>query len=193
MKKTFAFLTVVMIISSVVFARPNDDPGSASGVAVIKNGKTFKLYYKNAELSNVKISIRDASDKVVFTETLRNTTGFVRPYNFSTLEQGNYTMEISDKSGIHTESITIEREPRTNKTARLFKVPGEDGKFMLTVANRSSNDITVRIFDSSNAMIYSGAESIEENFAKVYNLQQYSGKFTFEITDGKGNTETVSN
>lgn len=194
MKKTIGFLTVLMIISSVVFARRIDNPGSASGVAVIKNGTTFKLYYKNAEHSNVKISIRDAANNIVFSETLHNVNGFVRPYNFSTLSTGNYTIEVTDKTNTHTEAITIERKetPAVGTSARLFKVPGEKEKYLLTFANQASDDISVRILDSSNDVIYSEAASIEGNFAKVYNLQKYSGKFTFEVTNGQGKVESVS-
>lgn len=193
MKNTIGFLTVLMVISSVVFARRIDNPGSASGVAVIKSGTTFKLYYKNAEHSNVKVSIRDAKDNIVFSETLHNVNGFVRPYNFSTLSNGNYTIEVSDRNSTHTEAISIEKEELPAGTsARLFKVSGEQGKYLLTFANQSADDITVRIYDASNNVIYTEAASIESNFAKVYNLQKYSGKFTFEVTNGKGKVESIS-
>ena len=89
MKKTLSVLVVLMVISSVVFARRADNPGAAAGMAVVKNGTTFKLYYKGTQQMDVKVSILDATNKIVFTEVLRKVEGFVRPYNFSNLPEGD--------------------------------------------------------------------------------------------------------
>lgn len=191
MKKTLSVLIVLMIVSSVVFARRIDNPGVAVRTAVVKSGTTFKLYYKGTEQNDVKVSILDAGRNVVFSETLRKVGGFVRPYNFSNLPEGDYSIEIADKNGRHSEKVSYEI-PNLEKLAHLRKVSGGEEKYLLTVSNKEANDLTVKIFDASNTMIYDHTEEIDSDFARVYNLERFSGRFTFEITDGNGVTKSLS-
>ena len=191
MKKTLSVLVVLMIVSSVVFARRIDKPGSAPHVAVMKNGTTFKLYYKGSQQADVKVSIRDANNNELFSEVLKNVEGFVRPYNLSSLPEGEYSIQISDKSSRQIERITFEKT-KIEKLAHLLKVSGSDSKYLLTVANKEGDDITVKIYDESNNVIYNHREEAKSDFAKVYNLGNRTGDFTFEVTDGKGISTSLS-
>lgn len=186
MKKTLSVLVVLMVISSVVFARRLDNPGASSNAAVVKIGTTFKLYYKGPQQANVKVSIRNANNKIVFTETIKNVEGFVRPYNFSNLPEGEYSIHVSDQFGGQIEKITYKRE-KSEPLAHLLKVAGSDGKYLLTVNNRENGDVTVRIYDEANNVIYDRKEFVSKDFAKVYNLEGVVGdQFTFEVSDAKG-------
>ena len=191
MKKTLSVLVVLMIVSSVVFARRIDNPGLASRVAVMKDGTTFKLYYKGSQQTDVKVSIRDANNNELFSEVLKKVEGFVRPYNFSSLPEGKYSIQISDRAGRQIERITFEKE-KVEKLAHLLKVSGSDSKYLLTVSNKEGEDITVRIYDESNNVIYNHREAAESDFAKVYDLGSHTGDFTFEVTDGKGISKSLS-
>lgn len=191
MKKILSVLVVLMVISSVVFARRMDNPSTTAGVAVMKNGTTFKLYYKGLQQSDVKVSILDASDNVVFSEVIRKVEGFVRPYNFSNLPEGKYSIEISDKSGQYTEKVSYNKG-KVDILANLVKVSGTTDKYLLTIPNKQSEKINVRIVDDTNNVIYDQTEKIVNDFAKVYNLERFSGKFIFEITDSKGITKSFN-
>lgn len=191
MKKTFSILMMLMIITSVVFARRMDNPMASTGVAVMKNGSIFKLYYKGSQQSDVKISILNDGDRVVFSEVIRKVEGFVRPYNFSNLPQGNYTIAISDKTGEYTEKVNY-TIGKVEKLANLVRVTGTNDKFLLTIPNKHADNITVKIFDETNNVIYDQTERIVNDFAKIYNLERFSGKFIFEITDSKGITKSIS-
>jgi len=189
MKKILSVLVVLIMFSSVVFARRLDNPGATPSAAVVKIGTTFKLYYKGSQHADVKVSIRDASERLVFSEIIKDVDGFVRPYNFSSLPEGDYTMQISDKNGRQIEKISYKRE-RSQAMAHLLKVTGTDAKYLLTVSNKDGQDVTVRIYDSANNMIYNKKEISPSDFAKVYNLGKISGEgeFTFEVSDANGTT-----
>ncbi|MEJ7646617.1 MAG: hypothetical protein WKF87_18615 [Chryseolinea sp.] len=191
MKKIVSVLVVLVVISSVAFAGGIDKPDASSGVAIVKQGTTFRLYYKGFESNNVKVSILDSDKKVLFSETLFNVDGFVRPYNFTNLAEGHYTIEIADRHNRHSENIDVVRDKSEN-LAHILKVTGEDGKYLLTVSNKKSDDITVRIFDGKNQIIYDEVQTVSTDFARIYNLKKYTGKFTFEVTDGSGNTKSIS-
>ena len=187
MKKTLSVLVVLMVISSVAFARRLDNPGTSSSAAVVKIGSTFKLYYKGAEQADVKVSIRDRGNHVVFSETLKNVDGFVRPYNFSKLPEGEYTIQVSDKFGNQIEKITYKQE-RDEALAHLLKVAGSEAKYLLTVSNRGESGVTIKIYDGANNVIYNETEITSSDFAKIYNLEKIGGEFTFEVSDRKGTT-----
>jgi hypothetical protein len=170
-----------------VFARRLDNPGATPSAAVVKTGSTFKLYYKGSQQADVKVSILDAGNHLVFSETIKDVEGFVRPYNFENLPEGDYTIKISDKNGRQIEKISYKQE-KSEALSHLLKVAGTDAKYLLTVANRGESDVTVRIYDNANKMIYSQKEKVSSDFAKVYNLEGIGGEFIFEVTDATGTT-----
>lgn len=190
MKKTLSVLVLLMIVSSVVFARRLENPGASSNAAVVKIGSTFKLYYKGSQQADVKVLIRDASNTVLFSETIKKSDGFVRPYNFEYLPEGDYTIQITDETGRHIEKITNKRE-KSETTAHLLKVSGTSAKYLLTVSNKEDSDVTVRIYDDSNNVIYNKIELVSKDFAKVYNLDGIPGQFTFEVTDATGTATSL--
>ena len=131
MKKTLSTLVVLLAIGSLAFA--SGSPGTETGIAVVKNGATYKLYYNGLQQMDVTISIRDASDRVVFREVLKKVDGFVRPYNFSHLSGGDYTIEIKNSNGLRTEKIRYEKTDET-KFARVVKVSDSDRKYLLMIS-----------------------------------------------------------
>jgi hypothetical protein len=185
MKKTFSVLVVLMVVSSVVFARRLNNPGDSPSATVVKIGSTFKLYYKGSQSTDVKVAIRDAGDHTLFAETIKKSDGFVRPYNFSHLPDGEYTIQIDDKNGRQIQKISYKRE-KTETFAHLLKVSGSDAKYLLTVSNRANGDVTVRIYDDADNIIYNKREEVSKDFAKIYNLEGIPGRFTFEVTDADG-------
>jgi hypothetical protein len=187
MKKTLSVLAVLMVVSSVVFARRLDNPGATPSAAVVKIGTTFKLYYKGSQQADVKVSILDAGNRVVFSETIKDVDGFVRPYNFSHLPEGDYTIKISDKNGRMIEKINY-RQEKSEALVHLLKVAGTNAKYLLTVASKEQSDVTIRIYDDSNDVIYTKRETVSNDFAKIYNLEGIAGEFTFEVTDASGTT-----
>jgi len=188
MKKSFLILTAAVLVTFSALA--GNTPGTSAGVAVVNNGTTLKLYYKAASESNVKVSILNDEGKVVFSETLKNIDGFVRPYNLASIAEGEYTIEVTDQNTTHSEKVMIGQR-RKAELASLYRLQGEDGKYLLTVPSREAKDISVRIL-ADDKVIYDQVEAISSDFARIYNLKKVKGDLTFEIKDQKGNSTTVS-
>lgn len=189
MKKILSIFLLLTVISSGVFARSVDSPSTTMGVVVVKEGAVFKLYYKGEEPMNVKVSIQNASGELIFKEMLKNSDGFVRPYNFSTLPEGDYTIKISNKNWERLESVTYQKD-KIEELAHVVKISGSK-KYILTVPNKVSGEIAVKIFDEADNILYSQKESIDSDFARVYNLEKYTGSFVFQITDVSGVTRSL--
>lgn len=188
MKKNFLILTAALLVTFGAVAGNN--PGTAAGVAVVNNGTTFKLYYKAASESDVKVSILNEEGKVVFSEVLKNIDGFVRPYNLSSIPNGEYTIEVADQTTTHREKVMI-GAPQKTELATLLPVSGDAGKYVLTVPTKESKDISVRIF-ADDKVIYDEVVAITTDFARIYNLKKVKGDLTFEIKDQKGNQTVVN-
>jgi hypothetical protein len=155
MKKTLSVLVVLLSFSSLVFATKY--PGAEPGMVIIKSGTTYKLYYSGTKQTNVTISIRDARDRIVYTEVLKNVSGFVRPYNFSHLEEGKYTMEIKDSNGLLTEEIRYGKT-RESTFARVIRLLDNEQKYLLMFSCKTPTSIRVKIYDESDNVIYSKEE-----------------------------------
>ena len=71
MKKTLSIFVVLIAISSVVSARRMDKPEESSSMAVTNTGSLVKLFYKGVKDCNVKVTITDSENQVVFEEMIK--------------------------------------------------------------------------------------------------------------------------
>ena len=189
MKKflTLSFLAMVIAIGHVHAI--SGGPESRVGMSVLKSGSLVKLYYRAEQSGHVKVTIRNDRGQLVFGETIRNTEQFMRPYNFSFVPEGDYTIEVSGEHGKYVEKVKhsfSSRETFIKRPARLARVSSGGNRYLLMVPNKGHNALTVTIFDDRNTLLYKRTETIHGDFAKVYNLGRFTGNHTFEIVDSNG-------
>jgi hypothetical protein len=194
MKKIFSILLSLTLVVGVV--RANDaDPKSPVGIAVIKSGSIFKLFYKGEQTGDVKVKITDSRGSAVFSETIKNVESFVRPYNFSSLSEGEYTIQLDGHGGKQTQHVTYVSENKimAPKLANILHVTGSAQRYMLTVSNKAGADVLkIKIYDDSNSLVYSETQEITGDFAKIYNLNNVGKNFTVEVTDRSGSTQWLT-
>ena len=191
MKKTLSILAAITIFSTALFANNIDNPNAATGMAIMKNGTTVKLFYKGTKQTDVKVSIYNAANTLVYSETIKNVDGFVRPYNFTNLEEGEYLIELLGENGRQVERV-IYKLGKVQKLANVMHVTGEPNKYILTVANKGQDVLTIKIYGDKGVLLYSKTEEVNGDFAQVYNLDKYNGGLTFEVSDSKGVTKSLS-
>lgn len=191
--KAFSLLLVGVLFSTGVFANGIDEPGkSAASVAVTNpsGGSLFKLFYKAEESGTVKISIFNTKNKLVFTETLRHVSGFLRPYNFDGLAAGDYSIEIEDSTGKRVEEVTYGAE-HVEKFVSLVKL-ADEGKYLVSVNTKSADHVNINVYNEFDQLIHSQVKRIEDNFAEVLNLKNIN-KFTIEVSDSQGLLKSIKN
>lgn len=191
MKTRSLFIAALVVFSAAVSAFGKEEPSKA-GLAVVpvKGKEVFKIIYKGENTGKVKLNIYNSTGEVVFTETLSNVDGFIRPLNFSGLQSGDYTVELIDASGKRVEKISYASKVYSfNKSARVIKI--EDGKYIVSVASAGAEVINIRIYDASNNLVHNETKEINGNFAQIYSIKDAGVGYTFEVTDGAGNTKTV--
>jgi hypothetical protein len=194
MKNTFLSLSALVLISNIALANPFDKPEAAPRMAVVRNGATVKVFYRGEALNRVTVRIYNAEGKIVFQDNLGVLDNFVRPYNFSNLEEGTYTIELTDAAGKQVSEFKyVLAGKAVEKQSRLIKLANHNAKYMLMVPSEGRGSVRVRITDDYNRVVYENNEEFTGNFAQVYNLEKISGKFSIEVIDGNGISKTFHN
>lgn len=188
MKTKSLFIAALVMISAVVSAVGKDEPTSKAGLAIVpvKGSEVFKIIYKSETAGRVKLNLYNASNQVVFSETLLKVEGFIRPLNFKGMAFGEYTLELIDATGKRTEKIVYTSSKSVIRIARL----GGEGKFLLAIVNANSTELSIKIFNADNDLIHEEIREIKGDFAQVYKIKN-TVAVTFEVSDNAGNTQVV--
>lgn len=186
--KKINLLLMGVLFSTLAFANGTEKPAPGSSVAVTNaSGSTLvKLFYKSPESGDVKVTITDSSDNIVFSEKIKSTDGFLRPYNFEGLSAGEYNVSIEDNTGTHRETIVynVEKAEKAQKLVGIIRM-AEDGKFVITAHPRGLDKINVNVYDESSKLVYSKEHAIKTEFAALLNIKGLSS-FTIEVSDRDG-------
>lgn len=192
MKKFLSILVVLAAVSGAVNANVIDNPKANTGLALMKSESGFKVFYKGSKAGTVRVTISNDKGQSIFSETLKNVESFMRPYNLSSITEGDYKIEISSPDGKQIEKFSYTKN-KVEKLMNLLHVKDAEGKFVLTVANKNGNDrLRVNIFDQNYNLVYTGSEEISGDFAKLYDLKSLGDNFTFEVTASNGTKQTLT-
>ena len=191
--KKFIALSVSVLFCTLVFANGTDDPssGSSSVVVVNANGSNlFKVFYKANRFGNVKVSILNQNQDIVFSETLRKINGFMRPYNFDGLPKGTYTIQVEDAFGKRLEKVNYSTY-QSKVFVHLAKLAGDENKYALTGRAFKPDEIQVRIYDAYHQLVFEESRKVAGEFGQVYNLKNVTGSFIIEVGNEEGVLKTI--
>lgn len=182
MKKIYSILAGVLVSTFAMALKPGDGSTSVGLAVVKKNETTVNLFYQAAGLSNVKVSILDDQGNEVFSESIKNTDGFIRPYNFKGMAEGDYTISVEDKTGKRTEKFKYGQEQV--KAASILQIA--NNKYLVGVNSKLfSGDIKIRIYDGDK-LVHQQKNEIAGDFGQVFTMKNIFEP-TFLVTDSKGN------
>lgn len=190
MNSKLSVLVFAFIVSTAsAFA---DAPTSLTVVPAAS--QVYKVYYKTNETGKVKVSIINSRNELVFSEVMSNVASFVRPYNFSELPEGEYTIVLEDKNGKQVEKVNYTMN-KIVSFVKVTEVANADNKYMLNIANNGSEVVTVRIF-SGNALVHTQNIEVTGAFGQVYNLNQIkaatNASITFEVSSSSGKYQSIT-
>lgn len=183
-------LILSFIVALTVGAAMANDPTSKTGTALIKNGSVVKLFYKGTTQATVKVSILNERGALVFTETVRNTDGFSRPYNFSDLQYGAYTVEVDNGVSRNIEHVDYSTQGIV-KFATVIKLKDEN-RYMLLVPNKSSEKLHITVLDSEGNKVHSSVRRLSGDFGTILNVEELNGPFTVLVEDSTGSMKSFS-
>lgn len=191
MKTNSLYLAALIVLAATVTTVGKDEPrGAGLAVVPVKGSEVFKVIYKGDGSSRIKLNVYNSSSQIVFSETMNGVTGFIRPLNFTGLEFGEYTIELSDASGKKVEKIDFQ-PMKVESKVHVTKLVDGDNRFLLSFATNDSDIVTVRIFDDANNLIYTDSKTVAGDFAQLYSLKDVAGRVTFEVSNKSGNIKTL--
>lgn len=191
MKKILT-LSASVLMCTLVFARGIDGPIKGSSSVAVTNtagSKLYKVYYKSDQPGKVKVSVIGENGNTIFAETLRKVNGFLRPYNFDGLPEGQYTIKVEDEYGKTVEKVNY-KLGRVEKLIQVHKLAGEN-KYLLMISSPKPEDVFIYIFDDKGNLVHNEIQSIKGDFAQVYNLTEMKS-FTIEVSDKFGALKTIT-
>lgn len=156
-------------------------------------GNIFTLHYQ-APSGNVKVSILDHNNEVIFSEFINEAGSFTRPYNFSQLAKGEYKIIVSDKSG-RQEQI-VKYGINTKKSyIKVSEVNKEESRFALNIGTPSEEKVIVRIYDNGKGLIHEQEIEVDGNYGLIYNLSKVRSSeksiVMFEVSTSAGQVQTA--
>lgn len=187
--KRVSLILAGVVLSTFGWARGADKPmGSSVAVIKVEGSSLFKLLYKSEKTQTVKVSLFDEKGKAIFHETLKNKNGFVRPYNFSGVDEGLYTIQVQDENGTTVEKINYV----SVKGEMLVDVKklSEQDKYILRIASSGKENVTISVYDRDSKLLHSETQVVDKGFAQVYNMKDLES-FTIEVTDRNGIVKSI--
>ncbi len=184
-------VAALMITAAAFSAVGKDGPGAAGMAVVPVKGSVFKVVYKGESASRVKLKVYDASSRIVFSETIATADGFIRPLNFSELEFGEYTVEVTDAAGSQVEKISYKPAKKAKAAVvHVGRLDKANDKFIVSVAHDGHDLVTVRIYDGDHNLVHTSAAEVDGDYAQLFRVQQVTG-ITFEVSNSAGTLKTV--
>lgn len=191
MKKIFLIFVMLTIVSSVVFAGGIDNPKASSKMAIMqKDADHIQLFYKNSKQATVEVSIFDAENKLRFTEVIRRSSGFIRPYNLSSMEKGEYTVVVKDGTDQFSEKIST----HVKEAALLSNVISmkKAGSYLLTLADDKAQNFTITVTDKDNNVLLKRTENLDKQFSKIYTFPEKVEGLKFLVTTNNDLSRLIS-
>ena len=186
--KKIIVLAVSVLCGTLAFANGMDDPSKETSSAVVLSStgsRLVKVYYKSLRTANVRLTIFNDRHQRIFSEMIKQESGFMRPYNFDKLPEGEYTIEIENGVSKQIEKVNTSL-PKSVIMVHLAKVAGVEKKYALTGVSPRTEDLMVRIYDSVSQLVYEKSMKVSGAFGEVFNLKNISGDYTIEVSDDQG-------
>jgi hypothetical protein len=191
-KMNFKITTLLFAFALLSVSAFAEAPASVAVVSAPNTG-VYNVYYRTAVAGEVKVSIKNSSNKVVFTEVLSNVASFKRPYNFSQLPHGEYTIVIEDKNGKKVEQVNYTLS-KIESNIRVSRVANTTDKYVVNVTSTGAEDVYVKI-SSGSTVLHEQTILVDKSFGLIYNLSQLKskgGNITFEVITESGTSKVAA-
>lgn len=183
-KSIILFICLTISLSSFAKTIFSVTPATAS---------VYNVNYKSVEAGRIKVYIYNSTNTMVFSEVLNNVSSFSRPYNFSELAEGAYTIVLESKNGKQVEKIDYIKS-RLTMLINMKEIANTESKYLLNVTSNEESSVSVKIY-SNNEFLHEEQVSVSGRTGIVFNLKQVKSatdSVTFEIYTSNGKVELVT-
>lgn len=197
MIKSIKNLFTVVLLGFTTVSNANITPTVPYVIFEQVGEQKVRLNLTNLKNERPQLSIIDAEANVLYTESIRRTVAFTKAYDFSTLQDGTYTIKleledrtVSQHAIVKNQKLTLGIVKTTPKP--IFKI--FENAFDVFVSGIAGADVTIEILDSNNEVVH---QKIDESVNGIY--RQYvmknlpSGDYTIKVViDGNVHYKSIS-
>jgi hypothetical protein len=146
----------------------------------------FKVKYVSEQKGLVSVTILDNKNEIVFQEKIYSTGSFIRPYNFSNLTEGEYTIVMKDEQGEQRQTINYTGAKSTS-FAHVAEIKNQKSKYWLNIVNGGEEKMYVRIYSLTGELLHDQSVVVNGSYSKIFNVSQLNQPaVVFEVLDNKG-------
>ena len=195
MKKFLKFSLVFALVLTAIGAHASDVDFSLN----VKKGKGKTVSFALNQVKKIDLSIYDANDKLIHTETVNSKGNINRTYDLEALPNGTYFLEAETAMKIARYTITVVDETASLSTEVLTEVfkpvfVNKDGKVGLNILNLDKSPVGIKIFDADANEVYNTTLLDTQNVNKFFDITTFpSENYTFEMSyDNKVFFKTIA-
>ena len=193
--KTRLFLVlafVATLFNQAAFANTSEklyDLGGTS-VKISSVEKSVIINLGSVQKEEITISIQDAFGNTLVTERVKNNANFIKRYNVSRLENGEYSITITKKTLRTVQPFVVSETGiqmfDVEKKEKFLPILTQIGsKLDVNVLLGNYNNITVKIFDNEGNITLEDKNYVVLDLHKRYNLAKLpAGSYVAEVTAG---------
>lgn len=184
MEKVKIFILALLVTAGTQVFANNDIEPEIEILSTAPN--SFKLVYKSADATLVKINIYNEKHTRIFSDKVSNPGSFSKLYNFKNLNSGKYTFEIIANGQSAKEDVyyTLPKKA-SNKMKAFVDQLDNNKKFKLMVMGNDMEPVTVKIYDTDNKLLHQKSYTSEKSIGEVYNLKNINAnQVQFVILSG---------
>ncbi|WP_350137727.1 hypothetical protein [Fulvivirga sp.] len=156
-----------------------------------KEAKVLTLRMATDATEKFKISLKDNFGKVLFSENVANSNGYIKSFDLKNLTSGEYTIEMENETYTKVMPVTIDSEAivishPTFETVYHPYVKVSDKKMDLNYLNVNQEATAMVIRDAAGNIIFKNSLGSDLNFSKRFDLSKLPvGSYNVEVLSGK--------
>lgn len=159
----------------------------APSVSIMRAGDVsksiFLVKYLGDKVADITLTVKDVGDNIVLAKSIKGAKDFSVPLNFSSVDEGTYTILIDNGSGKLSKTLeyTYEKAPTYSHVVSLG-----DQRYLFTTSHATPEKISIRIYNSDESLIYENEVEVKGDYAMLFHLKDMTGLPTFEVTEKSG-------
>lgn len=194
MKKILKFSLVLVVALTAINVHAADVDFSLN----VKKEQGKMVTFALNEVNKIDLSIYDANDKLINSESVNSKGIISRTYDLNALPEGTYFLEAESEFKVARYEISV-----IGKTAKLSDSPlsvvykpvfaNKNGLVSVSILNLDKSPVNIKIYDEGNNEVYNSAVLTDQNVAKFFDVNKVNNeKYTFVIAyDNKVFTKTL--
>jgi len=151
------------VISTVALAKED----AQVKVFAASEAGVYHVIFAGNTAQKVNITIYNARNERLYTETVKAEAGFKVPVNLKALPYGVYTVELTAGEEVYRETVLY--RPNAHNVGVVYAQ--EDGKVKVNVTGADGKEVRVLIYDENNHLLVEDSIEGQFNFGRVYNFE----------------------